>query len=409
MNTTNKSAHQAIIEELCYQRRNCEVCGSNSFDKAASFSEVMHINTTTRYKIDANIVVCKDCGFVFSDPCPTQESLEKYYKDSFSLFSGQDSYSIDSRMEVIKSFYSPSQSGFVEIGGNDSRRFHLKLKQLFEHVISVEVNSACDTDISTIDKIQCAENSVDMAGLYFVLEHIPNLNETIENVSKILKIGGIMIIEVPNIYEYPYDIAGFFLVEHVNHFSPYSLAALASKYKFKLVFLSKSKCSRNFGFVAVFVKTNELIKNTHGDIEYLLAKDNIICANNLLQSRKKNINMIVNKINEMNDKNKKVVIWCANAYCEQIIDNYINIHMMFPGTVIDSDIRKKDYFSDKPIGIQVLLPQNAKLLIQQADLIIICSKVHRHTILEIINDNHVKNAQQRIFYVDDLFSLNSLE
>ena len=44
--------------------RNCEVCGSSLFSPITSYSDMLHINVNARYLIEANLVVCENCGFV---------------------------------------------------------------------------------------------------------------------------------------------------------------------------------------------------------------------------------------------------------------------------------------------------------------------------------------------------------
>ena len=77
------------------------------------------------------------------------------------------------------------------------------------------------------------QKSFDVITLWHVLEHIPNLDETIKMIEKLLKPGGILIIAVPNFKSYDARYyknfwAGFDVPRHLWHFSRKSMKILFS-------------------------------------------------------------------------------------------------------------------------------------------------------------------------------------
>lgn len=82
------------------------------------------------------------------------------------------------------------------------------------------------------------DQKMDVVTLWHVLEHIPNLEETIETLSKIVKPGGTLIIAVPNYKSYDAKHYGEFwaaydVPRHIWHFSQNSIEKLF-KAHFKL-------------------------------------------------------------------------------------------------------------------------------------------------------------------------------
>ncbi|MBK8449685.1 MAG: class I SAM-dependent methyltransferase [Saprospiraceae bacterium] len=82
-------------------------------------------------------------------------------------------------------------------------------------------------------------NSFDIITMWHVLEHVPNLNERLEQLKNLLKPNGILIIALPNCDSFDAQYyknywAGFDVPRHLWHFNPSTMESLASKYNFKL-------------------------------------------------------------------------------------------------------------------------------------------------------------------------------
>lgn len=187
-----------------YVNRNCEVCGSSKHTVLCHSIDVLN-EMGGIVEIEVKLVSCSGCGFVFMNPTPSQDELNRYYANIPALFQPELLYSIDNRLCVIKKFLR-NNIGFLEIGGNNAGAFHSRLKELFERTHSFDVNTNCDS-LPRDQMNDMPEYS--MAGLYYVLEHIPNVGKTISDISKKILYGGHVLIEVPNIHEYAYDISSF--------------------------------------------------------------------------------------------------------------------------------------------------------------------------------------------------------
>ena len=83
----------------------------------------------------------------------------------------------------------------------------------------------------------------------FILEHVAAVRPFLAECRRVLRPGGVMIVEVPDLMLYPEKIDALILHEHCNHFTPENLHHLAALEGFGLVETSHELCSRPFGFV----------------------------------------------------------------------------------------------------------------------------------------------------------------
>ncbi|GAB3642207.1 hypothetical protein GCM10027423_28430 [Spirosoma arcticum] len=83
-------------------------------------------------------------------------------------------------------------------------------------------------------------STFDIISLWHVLEHIPDLEETISRLSELLNKEGTILIAVPNSDSYDAAYferhwAAYDVPRHVYHFTPTTLKALLEKHNFELI------------------------------------------------------------------------------------------------------------------------------------------------------------------------------
>lgn len=81
----------------------------------------------------------------------------------------------------------------------------------------------------TLDEAKVKENTYDIVTLYDVLEHIPNLKPFLKEIRRVLKPGGFLVVQSPNVESYAFQILktnwNWLLVpNHLWHFSKKSLS-----------------------------------------------------------------------------------------------------------------------------------------------------------------------------------------
>ncbi|MFA6106233.1 MAG: methyltransferase domain-containing protein [Patescibacteria group bacterium] len=357
------------MKELMMKKRVCECCGSSDLESV--FRDKTMVKTRAQiYRLESFVVICRNCGFCFNSPSPVKEELMEYYADCLSVnIAVPLAYSIETRLETLKRY---AGGNFVEIGGNQSDKFHERIKGLFLSTRNIEPNLEIAAGSETIDKLE--KNSVDVLAFYDVLEHVADVRDFLRACKSSLKEGGVMIVEVPNIKYYPKNLM-LLSAEHLNHFSPFALERIARRCGFDLIEISHT-ASRPFSFLAVF-KKGKIRKYSGGYNEYL---DNLAC----LRGGVNQIDRVMLKINNLRDKiiklkDKKIVLWCVTDFLYRFLEGY---KLPQDVIVVDSDSRKKDHLS-----VPVYQPAEKLDFIRQSDLLVIFSPRNKTSILDWILEN----------------------
>lgn len=365
-----------MIKKIQTIPRECECCGSNSAEELWSYE----YTTPTRqhqFVFPVCNVICQNCGFVYVAPCYASDSLHEYYADSFSAIDGQVAdYDVRKRIAFIKR-HCAGHNIFAEIGSNNSSEFKREVGALFDTIITVEPNEQCQADYRHIGEL--SEASVDIVAHYFVLEHIPLVHQFLQECARTLRIGGLMICEVPDLALYPVKPAGLQLYEHTNHFAIENLAVIAAKSGFVLQESSQEYCSRDFGFVAIFKK----ISPTPIDIEIPnLYERNVGLATigkERVQQYEEVLSTIRETIKTALQQGEKLLFWAANDVMQRIVHG-----IELPSSVVIVDINPLKKNIGARYGFTVHTPSEVAGDIQKSDKIIICSDLNAAPILSSI-------------------------
>ena len=179
---------------------------------------------------------------------PQPKNLSIYYEDS-SYISHQDKpknlleviyqtvkkYTLNKKIKFINKFKNDSNS-LLDIGAGTGE-FILHAKNAKWKTIGVEpgnqarekANKKGLTIVKNIDEID--NQKFDVITLWHVLEHLPDLDEQLNKIEKLLKIGGTLIVAVPNFKSYDAKHykefwAAYDTPRHLWHFSQKSISTL---------------------------------------------------------------------------------------------------------------------------------------------------------------------------------------
>jgi SAM-dependent methyltransferase len=354
--------------------RACDCCASRDLEQLWRYTKKARTKHA-HYEWDVRVVICRKCGFVFVSPCPTEAVLNAYYRDSFEYWKGQAlDYSIDKRIHVIARYTRGLRRAvYLEVGSNESSRFNAALARHVSEIVNVELNESC-SGCRSLESLQGKE--ADILASYFVLEHVANPAAFLTGCARCLKPGGILIIEVPDLYGYPNDSAGLALWEHTNHFSPRTLAALAAAVGFRLLEVSHRFCSRSFGFTAVFCLEGGPQPIDVGPSEYPLARSCVLEGLELIAEYRRWLGVARRRIDEA-AKAGGVVLWAANGVCADLLEGY---HLPSGAVIVDSNPEKQQYFP----GLRVWRPHEAAAAITGSHLLVINTKLNAPAILDSV-------------------------
>lgn len=200
---------------------------------------------------------CPTCGFVLTNPRPDERDLPKYYQSENYIS------------------HSEKTSGLLNQGYRIARRFTLtwKYKVILHHSI-IEPKKLLDYGCGTgsflakcqdknirvtgVEPSQTARNTVirntqapifanldnlndtfDVITLWHVLEHVPDLHETLEKLKALLEENGTMFIAVPNLQSHDAKIyrenwAAYDVPRHLWHFSRDTMKRLLDTHQLRI-------------------------------------------------------------------------------------------------------------------------------------------------------------------------------
>ena len=231
----------------------CPVCSGGNF------SNLLMCNDYSTSKEDFTIVSCNSCDFTFTNPRPADKNLEKYYlSDKYishtntskglfeTLYQIVRKYAISQKLKLLIRF--SESKNHLDIGCgtgeflNACKNAGFKTKGIEPSELArKQAIKNYNLDIyENTDLSQFENSSFHTITMWHVLEHVPNLNETIENFSRILEKNGSVIIAVPNLKSwdakyYKEFWAAWDVPIHLWHFSKKSIQSLFAKWDFELV------------------------------------------------------------------------------------------------------------------------------------------------------------------------------
>jgi len=372
--------------------RDCECCGGQIVESLWRY--VVDVRTRSGLtRFDVNIVVCRDCGFVFVAPVFDPTDLTRYYASAFSVFAGQAvDYDVGLRLSFLVAFTSTG-SVLVEIGPNHDTEFQQALRKRFSKVVTVEPNDSVDRTHAVINTVPDA--FADVVTHYFVLEHVPTISTFLDHCHRILKPDGVMICEVPDISLYPINPVALQLYEHTNHFSRSALRYCCARAGF-VPLAEAEAASRTFGFAMAFRKSSAPVYAARPD-EYLANRTYVLKGLEKLQERETAFQEAKQLLLTYRERGTLAVLWAANDVMAEFLRRYPQ-----PPTIviIDTNPAKRSFLD----GYCVMTPMDAQDAIREASAIFLFTRNHAADILESIETEVGKRFDGDKIHVVDLLS-----
>lgn len=249
----------------------CALCGADDTRPVLTLSYDMHLHRPTP---DFHLVTCKRCGLYYLNPQPTSEELAPYYSPAYpSYLSNQPTFSESKLYNFLRRLKhaardvaekadtqnnpskDTSHQRVLDYGcGNGQYLRSLQEKHPHWELYGFDIaeNDAPDnTDIegvtillgpSALPFSKFPQDYFDIINLSHVAEHLPDPNEILIGLRDLLKEGGKLVIEVPNIDTVKFRVFGKWFSNldaprHLYHYSPQTLSALCEKNGLKVTSL----------------------------------------------------------------------------------------------------------------------------------------------------------------------------
>lgn len=228
----------------------CPVCKSNSFQH---FLNVKDFSVT---KETFNLDQCKNCGFVFTNPRPDEKEIGKYYAfEEYISHTNTNKGFINKAYQWVRNYTLNQKKNLIEqLNGGKGVITDIGcgtghfLKTCKENGWKVNGSEPAD-DARGIAKEQTQQEIrtevyelkevSDVVTLWHVLEHIHQLDKTLQHISGLVKEGGHLIIALPNLKSwdaknYKEYWAAYDVPRHLYHFDKDTVKKLVEAFGFQM-------------------------------------------------------------------------------------------------------------------------------------------------------------------------------
>ena len=203
------------------------------------------------------LVKCTNCGLVFTNPRPEESNLSKYYQsDQYISHTDKGNSPINLIYKLVRKYTlnkKVSMLGKINSGngklldygcgtGDFVKLANQKGWQAFGYEPDEDARAIAmkkNSDL-IIDDIKSCPDDLDIITAWHVIEHVANLQESVQKLAKKLRKGGHLIIAVPNLASfdarhYQQHWAAYDVPRHLYHFNKQSMSSLLKEIKLKLV------------------------------------------------------------------------------------------------------------------------------------------------------------------------------
>jgi SAM-dependent methyltransferase len=265
LDAQQEQTRQQVLDKITdgtYQisLRTCQLCGSEDF---------VTIAQRDRYSLPVQTCVCRHCGLLMTNPVMRSHDYSDFYQNHYtSLYDGFQHSPAE--------FFANQQAAGKRL--HDTVSKHVDLKNLrvaevgcaaggvlfyFQSLCKDVVGCDYGTNFLAYGKTRglklhvggletLSEERPDVIIYSHVLEHILDVNGELKTLAGILPADGLLIVDVPGIYNIPNAYESDFLKylqnAHLLHFTADTLTALMLKHGFRKVFVDE-RC------IGVFRKT----------------------------------------------------------------------------------------------------------------------------------------------------------
>jgi len=212
----------------------CPVCNSEKTNHILTAKD--YLVTGENFQIDS----CQECGLRFTNPRPDEDQLAGYYdSEEYISHSDEDSSLVGRLYKIARSFTLKRKRKLIEKLSPNKRLLDVGCgtgyfidycKKNGWQVNGVEPNEIARTQAEAKTNIKIQQDLAEVKGsfevitLWHVLEHLPNLEGTLNQLKSILAPGGVIIIAVPNFEAYEATIfkeywAAYDVPRHLYHFN----------------------------------------------------------------------------------------------------------------------------------------------------------------------------------------------
>ncbi len=228
----------------------CPFCSSKEKKHFITAKDILYGN-----KGNFSYNKCQNCELVYLNPRPSEKEIGKYYPKTYEKHKIEQKKTfyrilVDIFLKLQLNLRIPFKKNgkFLEIGAGQGYLLE-NAEKIGWNVTGIEINKKAAEKISkklgikifTKDLLECKfkKNSFDVVAIIHTLEHMHHPFKELKEIHKILKPGGMIWIEVPNIDSFEFKLfkKKWYALQppvHLTHFNKKTISKTLNKAGFKI-------------------------------------------------------------------------------------------------------------------------------------------------------------------------------
>lgn len=233
---------------------NCPICKSKENKMLYRLCDNMKIMGADFPEAPSFVAKCKTCGLIYMDTQASQNDFLSYYMygaiapNYYDMFGQKDTDAYYRHLHKLMKPYITTDSRILDIAGAWGELAGYMSALGYRDITVLDPNETCISNAKQLgvktlltdstDMREAADDSFDMVILNHALEHILDVDSTMNNISRVLKDEGYLFLEVPDVEGYAGETAApfnFLTYEHVLHMSINDMKNLAGQYGYEIL------------------------------------------------------------------------------------------------------------------------------------------------------------------------------
>jgi SAM-dependent methyltransferase len=290
----------ASIQEI-----RCHVCAATDVEPVHGFADLCRVTSDCKpWPRGGRLCVCRVCRCVqrvvddvwlAEIECIYGEYAIYYQSEGaeqavFDVNSGQPSPRSVSLLQALAAHLSlPAAGRMLDLGcGNGAMLRAFSSFAPGWTLTGAELNDKNRAAVESIERVEklytCAPEEIpgtfDLISMIHMLEHIPGPVKYLSNLKNKLKAGGLLVIQVPNYLQNPFDLL---VADHASHFTPLTAATVLRGAGFQVVSIATDWIPKELSIVARRVENDEAAPRVDEDRQESAAETvkwlrNTVCA-----------------------------------------------------------------------------------------------------------------------------------
>lgn len=266
-----------------FEEVKCNLCGKNNYkiiykDKYTDSVTKKDLLEEFKAAVDVGtieqVVKCKNCGLIYNNPRIKEEIILKGYSEGANIehvgqAKGRE-ITFAKQLKLINK-YKPNKGKILDIGTAGGSFLYVAKKDGWD-VHGVEPNKwmaewgkehyGIPIKPGDIFANKFPDKTFDVVTLWDVLEHVPDPTKTLNEINRILKPKGILVVNYPDIGSWIARILKrkwmLLLSIHLYYFTPKTIKSILNKNGFKTLKIKPHWQSLSFGYL--IFRTGEFSK-----------------------------------------------------------------------------------------------------------------------------------------------------